>query len=98
VGSDDGVPAIVDVVIGGGATIGLQVENASDERVVVELIGVGDSGAIQFRQENQKAASEWSSQLRLNAGQKRTRAFCFEDHFRMMRPRERDVLAASRSI
>ncbi|MDA7511442.1 hypothetical protein N8612_07190, partial [Verrucomicrobia bacterium] len=72
VGSDDGVPAIVDVVIGGSATIGLQVENASDERVEVELIGVGESGAIQFRQGNEKTASEWSSQLRLNAGQKRT--------------------------
>jgi len=31
-------------------------------------------------------------------GQHGSRAFCFEDHFRMMRPRERDVLAASRSI
>jgi hypothetical protein len=72
VGSDDGVPAIVDVVIGGGATIGLQVENASDERVEVELVGVGESGAIQFRQGNEKASSEWSSQLRLNARQKRT--------------------------
>ena len=65
------VPGIVELPVDGTAGLDLVVENPTDERVNLELIAVGESGAIRFRRGNVRDVNEWVTSVRLNGGQTR---------------------------